>query len=160
MVDAETKAPLEGVIVIALWELERPYSGEGPIPSGHMQVTEVLTDAQGHYVIPAWGPKERPKGSYMNNNDPQLVFFKPGYDFQTAENSFPGRMDDDRYEVMHNSKWSGKTIELEKFEGDLEAYYDRLIRLHDSLDAVFNRVLGAGDCSWLETPQIIIAFDK
>ena len=62
VVDADTGEPLEGAIVIAVWQLERGFGLEGTIPSSFMNVSEVVTDEDGNYFIEGWGPLRRPEG--------------------------------------------------------------------------------------------------
>jgi len=162
VIDAQTKAPLKDAIVIALWELKKPYSIEGDTIAGHMQVTEVLTDKEGHYVIPGWGPKERlGKTTYLGKNDPLIVVFKEEYDYLTLKNKHGYRPEnqDKRYEEAHRSSWDGETVELKRFEGDLEAYIDRLSRVRINLESLLHPVFGAGYCDWMKVPKMMIVFD-
>src|SRR6266540_7096039 len=79
VVDEETKQPLEGVIVVANWELR--YGLEG----GAYQLTimETVTDKNGRFYFPGWGPKaipkELPSGARLKEDDPGLLFYKHGY---------------------------------------------------------------------------------
>lgn len=103
VVDAETKQPLEGVVVVAHWQLFYSTVG-GRVPGGQLMVLESITDRDGKYTFPAWGPKKVPqykpqKGdiwiahipffvpdSYLDNRDPQLLLFKSGYEYQRLAN--------------------------------------------------------------------------
>src|SRR3990172_3705709 len=60
VVDAETKQPLEGVIVTANWELVEGTLAGGPRVLGQMMVMEAVTDANGRFSFPALGPKINP----------------------------------------------------------------------------------------------------
>src|SRR2546422_4340820 len=53
--DAETGRPLEGVIAVAHWQLKGGFEGGTPI--GELQILEAVTDPNGRYSFPAWGPK-------------------------------------------------------------------------------------------------------
>jgi hypothetical protein len=53
VIDAETKKPLEGVIVTANWELTGGW--EGSYPKGQMMVMEAVSDANGRFRFPGWG---------------------------------------------------------------------------------------------------------
>jgi hypothetical protein len=160
VVDADTGEPLENAIVIAVWELERGFGLEGTIPSGFMEVKEVLTDENGNYFIEGWGPERRPGGTYLGHNAPRLTFFKEGYDFFAYGNHFDSIFKDNRRESVHRSTWDGETIKLKKFEGDLEAYYDVLKRYSWSLDVLLNYIFGAKPCDWKRIPMMIRMFDK
>ena len=50
VVDAETKKPLEGVIVVAHWELNYGLEGGGAY---QLQVMEDVTDKKGRFYFPA-----------------------------------------------------------------------------------------------------------
>src|SRR5439155_780937 len=54
VVDATAGSPIEGAVVVAVWQLQT-MSGEGP----RLQVSEAVTDRDGRFVIPGWGPKFR-----------------------------------------------------------------------------------------------------
>ena len=160
VVDAETGKPLEGAIVIALWELERGFGLEGSIIAGRMEVTEVLTDAKGYYSIPGWGPKWRPKGTHLGHNAPLLVAFKDGYDFFAEGNSYESIFKDTRRRWAQESTWNMETIKLKKFKGNLREYYSRLMSLSDDLTSVLDYFMGAKDCDWQTIPQTILMFDR
>src|SRR5437762_5403722 len=53
VVDAESGEPLEGVIVVAHWEVDNPYGAA----VAQVMVTETTTGKQGTFAFPAWGPK-------------------------------------------------------------------------------------------------------
>ena len=74
VVEEATGHPLEGVVVLAIWEL-RTISGRGP----RLQVSEAITDALGIFLIPSWGPKFRPPMAEFHNKSPLLLFFRHGY---------------------------------------------------------------------------------
>ena len=52
VVDAETKQPLAGGVVLAVWYRETPVGAHGPAEDYH-NALEVLTDANGKFVVPA-----------------------------------------------------------------------------------------------------------
>src|SRR5947209_3399798 len=56
VVDADTKEPLEGVVVVAHWEMKGGL--EGGNVEGEVMIMEAVTDAQGKFHFPAWGPKK------------------------------------------------------------------------------------------------------
>lgn len=61
VIDADTKKPIEGVIVTASWQLLGGM--EGSLPIGQMQVMETQTGSDGVFRFPAWGPLKRPKAT-------------------------------------------------------------------------------------------------
>lgn len=162
VVDVETGEPLDKVIVIAVWELEAQYGFDSTISKGYMEVSEVLTDAQGHYTIPGWGPKRRAHRSiYLGNADPKLAIFKPGYlPLVVYNRRSRGKYWDKRDQSVHRSDWNGKTIKLERFRGDDQAYIGRLNGLDSALRTVTARHFGTKKCRWGEIPQMILLFDQ
>jgi hypothetical protein len=76
VIDKDTGKPIEGVIVVAQWVLAKP-------PEGHeedqWQVFEAVTDSEGRYHIPGWGPLPRPSNRWLTDYDPEIVLFMPGY---------------------------------------------------------------------------------
>ncbi len=150
VIDAETKRPLEGVIVTANWELEEGTLG-GNVPVGQLMVMEAVTDKSGRFYLPAWGPKRPPKGG-LRNKDPQLLLFKSGYHFRRLDNEFRDYMYE---EPVHRSEWNGKTIEMKPFRGTIEEYANHLSFLNTSLESILSE-----ECGWKEIPQMIIAIDR
>lgn len=80
LVDAETRKPIAGAIVVAEWTLEFGMEGGGGY---NWVVREALTDANGRFDIAAWGPLEvpafLPREAALKGRDPKVVFFKYGY---------------------------------------------------------------------------------
>jgi len=85
VIDADTKQPIEGVVVVASWSEERATPA-GPT-TRLKDVKETLTDKNGMWVIE--GPKGGEVGdmkaifSFLTGtyftNPPQFIVFKPGY---------------------------------------------------------------------------------
>jgi len=148
VVDAKTKKPLEGVIVTANWQLESGNVG-GVIYVGQMMVMETVTDKDGKFTFPAWGPKPLKKGLLLNH-DPQLLLFKPGYRYLSLQNTFEDKM---YLKPVRRSEWDGKMIELKPFKGMMEEWANQLGFLITSLRFVED------DCNWKKTPRIILALD-
>jgi len=111
VVDAETGQPIEGAVIVAQWILFVGGIGHG----GHNQtlhIAEVITDKNGNYFIPGWGPTLRPPLTELDNLDPQILVFKSGYKHKALIN------EKDSDSSVRVSDWDGKTIELERFSGD------------------------------------------
>jgi hypothetical protein len=79
VVDAETKAPLAGAVVVALWRRDRI----SPVHSvsEHYAVREVVTGADGRFVLDARDVEE---GAPRRTRRPAFLIFLPGY------GKFPG----------------------------------------------------------------------
>jgi hypothetical protein len=154
VVDAETWEPLEGVNVVADWVLHYPTWRW----AGSLEVAEAVTDKNGQFHIPGWGPKavpsHLPHGTRLGNDDPGLVFFKRGYRVRGLSNSRqPERLLPRNDIPVRYSDWDGKLIWLEKFKGTLEEYGKYI---YDPA-----RFAGSGiPCPWKKTPQLYAALIK
>lgn len=175
VVDAETKQPLEGVVVVAHWQLFYSTVG-GRVPGDQLMVLEAVTDKDGKFTFPAWGPKKVPKykpqkgdvwiahipflvpDSYLDERDPQLLLFKPGYEYRGIQNSLRSTTDPS---PLRRSEWNGKTIEMKRFvdrplsigphKYETSAYADHLSFLSTSLETVID------DCNWKKIPRMLLA---
>ncbi len=85
LMDADTKEPIEGAVVVAKWHKERAtVAGASSVLK---DVKEALTDKNGEWVIK--GPKGRWGGDILAiftfltgvyyTNPPEFIIFKPGY---------------------------------------------------------------------------------
>jgi hypothetical protein len=75
IVDAETKQPLEGAVVLAIWDKQGPIGGPGGPRSLFYDAQETLTDSNGEFNLPGisgFFPLSKIRG-------PLIVIFKPGY---------------------------------------------------------------------------------
>jgi len=83
VVDADTGQPIEGAVVVGRWEwltFIRTRSGGHNSNEGEaVHVGEALTDRDGRFAIPRWGPKVKASGE-MADNVPTLLVFKSGYE--------------------------------------------------------------------------------
>ena len=158
IVDAETKQPLKDVNVVAHWEIRQGIEDGRPY---QLQIMETVTDKNGRFYFPAWGPKEipshLPSGTRMQNKDPQILFFKSGYYASGASNS--------QYTFlswhgpsMRASELNGKTFPFKKFQGGAEEYALNVAVLVSSLH--FVDFSSANDCEWKSLPRMIVALTK
>ena len=72
VIDADTRQPLEGVNVVAHWVLH--FGMEGGQQTD-LELMETVTDKNGRFHFPAWGPKPIPAGlpweARMKSQDPE-----------------------------------------------------------------------------------------
>ena len=135
VVDADTGQPLEGVIVVAYWELK----GLHAYPVGLMMVQEGVTGAEGRYSLPAWGPKPRwPVTGELDSTEPQMVPFKSGY--RTLWQLFN----------------PPKPIKLRKVDPTSNEYATEVSFVDGQLEFAFVH----HDCSWKQIPRMLIAIDQ
>ena len=151
VIDAESKKPLEGVIVTANWQLLGGM--EGSLPLGQMMVMESVTNRDGAFRFPSWGPLKRPQG-YLREGDPQLLLFKSGYEYQRLSNPVSSKINHDS---IRRSQWNGKTIALKPFKGTGEEYADHIYRLRNDIVLMLDFSSGSPDCNWKRTPRMLVA---
>lgn len=77
VVEADTNKPIEGAIVVSMWQLSQILSqGFG----GYAKVIETKTDKEGKFTIPAWKTfKPLTVNSVMHDLAPKIIIYKPGY---------------------------------------------------------------------------------
>lgn len=75
VIDAETKEPLVGAVVLAIWYQEAP--GLGHPAEGYHDALEVLTNAHGEFTVPA----KTHLTMIGKIREPELVIYYPGYGF-------------------------------------------------------------------------------
>jgi hypothetical protein len=76
ILDVETKEPLEGAVVLAVWE--RVYRTPAGANSYFYEAKETVTDKAGEFEIPSYTPINLlPLISYMRG--PAFTIFKPGH---------------------------------------------------------------------------------
>jgi hypothetical protein len=153
IVDAETNKPLEGVIVVAHWQLKGGI--EGTYPVRELKILETVTDQNGRYSFPAWGPKFAFSGN-LKSQSPGILLFKEGYKFLMLSNDWYQGKDTSR------SDWNKKTVRLERFSGTLAQYAEALASLSSSLWSVGVEIGDqSGDyCGWRSFPRVLRALDR
>ena len=169
VIDAETNKPIEGVIVTANWELSYGTAG-GSVSHGQMMVMECVTDKEGRFYFPAWGPKPIPSFSvpardaqealylsvfpielHLVNRDPALLLFKRDYKYLALVNQFTTNYNKGS---LRRSQWNGKTIKMERFKGTMEEYVRHLSFLMGGLRFIED------DCQWKKTPRMLMALQE
>lgn len=144
--DSDTKQPIGGVLVIAMWNL-----GETNHP---LQAMESVTNAKGEFRMLAWGPIARRSGTAIGDSDPILIFYKPGYAKLGRESNYwsaPG--ENPRLRLPDRTfAYNGETTFLKKYNGSLEGYIGYLFALETQLSYVLE---GQDRCRWKEVPRTI-----
>ena len=76
VIDAETKEPIEGAVVVAIWR--KVYGTPTGSNSHFLDAREVLTDAKGNFLIPRfWKLNVLPLIRWFDG--PEFIIFKPGF---------------------------------------------------------------------------------
>jgi hypothetical protein len=144
VVDADSKEPISGALVIALWNLE---GGAHWDVTGPLKILEAMSDAEGRFEMPGWGPT-RPAKGILDSYDPQVVVVKAGYEIKSVlhPQEPPGRRG---AKADHDFVANGQPIYLHKFQGTPEAYAQQIASW--LVGGVLGDVLSRG-CTWKEIP--------
>lgn len=132
IVDAETGQPIEGAVVLATWRVSKMHLALGDIGAGterNLVRVEVVTDKEGNYLIPAWGPKLVSPLEGMGVGDSRLYIFKSGYWEKRLSNIEPEILDRSRnYNVnkLDNKKLVFDPISPTAFRTRFETFVSRV----------------------------------
>lgn len=151
VVDAETGKPIEGVSVVASWELLGGMFESQTV--GFLKVMETVSDSSGKFSFPGWGPGPMWTLDLLEDGTPVLQFFKSGYSFHSVRNLGVVQ----RAPRHMQSSWNGKTIKLQRFNGSLEDYS---WELDLSLAIHIDFLLSKTDCGWKAIPKFLWAADQ
>ncbi|MCK9417801.1 MAG: hypothetical protein M0R70_00300 [Nitrospirae bacterium] len=141
LIDADSREPIEGAVVVLSWHEERPTP-----PSGGgtrlKDVKETLTDKDGKWSID--GPKGRKLGNFLSivsfltrmyiTKPPQFIIFKPGYCSWPKGLFVESCKEKIKYELDpqgHYKLGEGETIELPKLTNREERKKNSSISLPD-----------------------------
>lgn len=75
VIDAETKQPIEGVVVVVLYDKRPLIGGPGGPNSYVFHAKETLTDSKGEFLIPAYSSVLL----FTEDAGIRFIFYKPGY---------------------------------------------------------------------------------
>lgn len=130
VVDAHTKAPLAGAVVVALWRRDRVYPFHSV--SEHYAVRETLTDVEGRFVLDA---RDIEEGAPRRTYHPEFLIFKVGYGSYPKKHVSPTGFTAGIFER------SGTVVELQRIEGREERRKHLLLfGLGDFSDRPFKEV--------------------
>ena len=145
VVDAETGQPVEGAVIVAQWILFEMGIGHGG-HKGRLHIYETVTDNNGHYTIPAWGPKVHSPFTMLDNLDPEILIFKSGYEPRGLVNEH------ERTSSVRVSEWDGRVIKLKKFQGTIETYANQILYVVSTSLPDTGKV-------WRSFPRMVLALD-
>lgn len=150
VIDAQTRQPIQGVVVVADWQLYgRTFH---PDIIGRLLLQETTTDANGVYRLPAWGPL-RAKEGVIDRGSPALNFYKRGYRFSRLYNMGYAAP----YIKLPDpliSEWSHRDVELEPHT----ASYKFGDSFQEFASAIGLLSLREGEeCSWEQMPRMTAA---
>jgi hypothetical protein len=157
VVDADTGQPIEGAVVVAHWELHRGSLGGDSLPCGAADVEEAVTDKDGKFHIPGWGPI-RTSCDGMRSFSPIFYIFKSGYEPGGASNH---PTDPTAMVSNTHSDWNNRQIKLKKFpnpdltEVGAKSYGAAFGLLNGALESFV--VDFPRECNWKKIPNMLRA---
>ena len=105
ILDSETKAPLAGAVVVALWVRERVYPFQ--LNTEHYAVRETVTDLEGRFVMEV---RDIEQGAPRRTRKPEFLVFLPGY------GTFPHRYTSPKGFLAELFEGNGTTIEIPRLQ--------------------------------------------
>jgi hypothetical protein len=151
IVDAETGQPVEGAVVLALWD-KRTFGWPHPDRNYH-DIDEVVSDSDGRAVIPARDIS--PRHPFEKIIGPIVTIFKPGYGQWDFEGAPPHPFNEDAITAKQRSTaaWArfahgGVVIRLPRAKTREE-------RLH-----MLDRLLPGMDVPTAKIPRIMAAYSE
>jgi hypothetical protein len=128
ILDVETKEPLEGVVVLAVWQrvYRTPFGSNAYL----YEAKETVTNKIGEFEIPSYAPINLlPVISYMRG--PLFTIFKPGYGNVNGVNIggyFTGKPPEEQYAIFDGRKYKLEEQDF-KLEGKRYRYASGVIEL-------------------------------
>jgi hypothetical protein len=122
VVDSDGK-PLDGVIATAVWTQEKS-SFDGNIPSSVIHSYETITDNNGEFDIPKWGPEFKGMNEHPTRSFPSIFLFKDKYKVRILRNNHKRSV----FDVINKSDWDKKTVKLKRYKDSYPDYYENISR--------------------------------
>lgn len=150
VVDAETGAPIKGAHVIANWQLVTG-SLDGERARGQLEVRETVTDDRGEFHIDGF-VRMNFSMNHLRDQDPQLIVFKPGYEFQRIWNN-RGTTHPVVVGFRRSAQIAGKEIKLARLASSGSSRDPFYWSLQSNLAYLIH------GCGWKYIPNAIVAMD-
>ena len=140
--DAYSGLPVEGAVVTANWESEMPTL-EGSRPGDEVRIMETVTDANGHFSLPAWGPGLVKQGHVDRVRNPKIMLLRRGYEIRMLRNSGFGEAD-----------WNATRVTMKPVGTST------LERLQSWTDEYEYLMANPGECRWRLAPRTFAEFRR
>ena len=157
IVDEDTGEPIEGAVVVAHWQLNG--GSISAMPCGSANVEEAVTDRDGRFHLPGWGPVRSGCASEMRIGEPVLYVFKAEYDY----GFFPNGSGTETVTVTHSS-FDGRQLSLQKYpDMDLRKEGPHSYRFNfGELNGELSNFTASmpGECNWKKMPAMLLAIGE
>lgn len=144
--------PVAGAIIVVSWNMNRGWTN---YPLGSLAVAEAVTDAQGWFRVPAWGPLQ--SDDSMNVTQPVVRIFKPGFTPLIVDNVEGVGMTSANSIIRF--RFQHQTLTLQRYSGVPAAYEKELDSLVTSLNAIYVHS-PQHKCYWRDTYRILLALEN
>lgn len=148
VVDAETGQPIEGAVVTANWQLVSVGLDTGGRKLHQLEVKETRTDKNGRFYFPGF-TKLNNMVDELREEDPQLLIFKPGYEYYRTASSYPNR--EGQPGAHRTARFNGEKLKLTNDDQNIKKAAANLSSLTTNLESIANA--GASN----EVPQMLRA---
>ena len=108
VLEKETREPIEGVVVVGHWGLERSVGYSGTTYTGPLLVKEAVTDKDGKFSIAATVTTDiHRSGHFIADRYPEIAFFKSGFDFTVYKQSgkYPQNGIRPPFDTLHENEY-------------------------------------------------------
>lgn len=154
VVDAETGEPIEGAFIVANWALFETGGTMHTVRKfrEQLEVKETVTDKNGHFAFAGF-TKTNPKLLELYLENPQVIIFKPGYEYSHWVNSC--RLVGSRCPtIRHLASVAGQTVKLKKLR-DQSLKDEKTYTPYSGLSTYLSDVLDS--CNGQKIPNFILA---
>jgi hypothetical protein len=132
VIDLVTQKPISNVVVSIQWNVK--FIGLWSGSNFPLYIDETVTDQNGYFKFPVWGPKQA-KEDTAESNSPTLFFLKEGFypigvtyahstEMYRGKDSVPFS-----FSVRLIPKLRNKVITMNSFDGNIEKYVEEISRL-------------------------------
>ncbi|HEY8101773.1 MAG TPA: carboxypeptidase-like regulatory domain-containing protein [Burkholderiaceae bacterium] len=148
--------PVEGAVVVASWSITGFINNAR---LGQLALYEAVTDKNGDFYIPQWGPRYALMGMIMGK-EPTIRIFHPRFVPLVVENT--QHVISVAASTVIRFRFQDQAISLVPFHGTPAEYEDQLSGLVRSLDFFLfdTPVNGAKRCYWKKVPRMLIALQS
>jgi hypothetical protein len=157
VVDVDTGQPVEGANVVAYWQLNGGSLAGDSLPCGAANLEETVTDKDGKFHIPGWGPSLPGCGGVMTDGDPMIYVFESGYHYGRFSNGLGSTS----IVFMTVDHWQGRQMKIKKYPSvdfgnrNPSGYFLAFMLLEDDFE-IFVADMPA-QCNWKKIPKMLRA---
>ena len=146
--------PIPGAIVAANWHVT-DWARDS---LAQLEIVEVVTDEDGWFRIPRWGPRFIWYGRLLQS-EPTIRVFAPGFVPLVVRNTGPGQIPKTAGSMI-GFRRHGEDLILQPFIGSMLDYEDEFFAMNHSLDSIVIPSSSRDVCLTDEMPRLLNALQK